>query len=259
MVSAVAPNAFKQGLATGRRQLGLWLALDSPNATEILAGAGYEWMLLDLEHNCIDVASVVDHLRAARGGTAELVVRVPISGDVVLFKRLLDAGVRSFMVPMVQSAEQAREIVAATRYPPHGIRGIAGNSRASNYSRIPDYFDRCSEQHCIVAQLESTQAVDAIQSIGAVDGIDGLFIGPNDLAGSMGLIGKTSLPAVKSKIAEALYAIKATGKAAGILNFAPAEASHLFRAGFSFIAVGGDAAILARRSEALRAEILSDS
>jgi 4-hydroxy-2-oxoheptanedioate aldolase len=259
MVTAVAPNAFKQALAAGRRQLGLWLALDSPTATEILAGAGFEWMLLDLEHNCIDTASVVHHLRAARGGTAELVVRVPISGDVALFKRLLDAGVRSFMVPMVQSAEQAREIVAATRYPPHGIRGIAGNSRASHYSRIPDYFNQCGEQHCIIAQLESIQAVDSIQSIGAVDGIDGLFIGPNDLAGSMGLIGKTSSPEVKSKIVQALQAIKATGKAAGILNFAPAEAQQLFRDGFSFIAVGGDAAILARRSEALRAEILSGS
>jgi 4-hydroxy-2-oxoheptanedioate aldolase len=160
---------------------------------------------------------------------------------------------------MVQSAEQARAIVAATRYPPEGIRGIAGNSRASSYSRIPDYFDKCGEQHCIIAQLESIQAIDAIESIGAVDGIDGLFIGPNDLAGSMGLIGKTSLPEVKSKIAQGLHAIKATGKAAGVLNFVPAEARQLFHDGFSFIAVGGDAAILARRSEALRAEILSGS
>ncbi len=256
-MATFTPNVFKENLAAGKRQLGLWLALDSPTATEILAGSGYEWLLLDLEHNCIDVSSVVHHLRAARGGTAELVVRVPSGGDTVLFKRLLDAGVRSFMVPMVQSEQQARDIVAATRYPPKGIRGIAGNSRASSYNRITGYFDRCEQEICIVAQLESPQAVDAIDAIGAVDGIDGLFIGPNDLAGGMGLIGKTASPQVKAKIVQALAAIKSAGKAAGILNFTPAEARQLFKDGFTFIAVGGDAAILARRSEALREEITS--
>jgi 4-hydroxy-2-oxoheptanedioate aldolase len=249
-------NVFKRNLAAGTRQFGLWLALDSPIATEILAGSGYDWLLLDLEHTCTDLSNVAHHLRAARGGSAELVVRVPWN-DPIVFKRLLDAGVRSFMVPMVQSADEARRAVAATRYPPHGIRGAAGNTRASNYSRIPSYFEHAHEQHCIVGQLESLKAIDAIAEIGAVDGMDALFIGPNDLAASMGLIGKTTLPQVTEKIGLALERIRATGKAPGILNFVPAEARSWFERGFSFIAVGGDAAIIARRSEALLQEIKS--
>lgn len=255
-VPQVPVNPFKRKLLAGIRQPGLWLALDSPVATEILAGSGYDWLLLDLEHTCTDLSNVVQHLRAAKGGTAELIVRVP-ANDPILFKRLLDAGVRSFMVPMVQSAEEARQAVAATRYPPHGMRGVAGNSRASNYNRIPSYFERAHEEQCIVVQLESPQAVDAIAEIGAVEGIDGLFIGPNDLAASMGLIGRTSQPEVTAKIDLALQRIRACGKAPGILDFAPSEARALFQRGFSFIAVGGDAAIVARRSEALLQEIKS--
>lgn len=249
-------NAFKQALAAGKKQLGLWLVLDSPAATEILAGSGYDWLLLDLEHTCTDFSNIVHHLRAAKGGTAELIVRVPWNEPIV-FKRLLDAGVRSFMVPMVETAQEARAAVAATRYPPQGIRGVAGNTRASNYNRVPSYFEHAHEHHCIVVQIESIKAVDAIEEIGAVDGIDGLFIGPNDLAASMGFIGKSGHPEVKAKIAVALTKIVKTGKAAGILNFLPMEAAALFGQGFSYIAVGGDAAILARRSEALLKEITS--
>jgi 4-hydroxy-2-oxoheptanedioate aldolase len=247
-------NPFKQRLAAGTAQFGLWLALDSPTATEILAGAGYEWLLLDLEHTCTELASVIAHLRAAQGGTAELVVRVP-QHDPAIFKRLLDAGVRSFMVPMVQNAVEARSVVAATRYPPQGIRGVAGNSRASAYNRIPSYFARAHEQVCLIAQIESPSAVDAIEQIGAVEGIDALFIGPNDLAAGMGFIGEAARPEVVAAIGMALDRIRRTGKAPGILNFVPAEARQLLQRGFSFIAVGGDAAFLARRSEALLTEL----
>ena len=158
---ALTPNLFKRNLAQGKKQLGLWLALDSPFATEILAGSGADWLLLDLEHSCIDLGQVVHHLRAAKGGTAEMLVRVPWN-DAVLFKRLLDVGVRSFMVPMVQSAQEARAVVAATRYPPQGIRGAAGNTRASDPNRrypvnatsfknvfaAPWYFDRAINPFC---------------------------------------------------------------------------------------------------------------
>jgi 4-hydroxy-2-oxoheptanedioate aldolase len=175
--------------------------------------------------------------------------------EPVIFKRLLDAGVRSFMVPMVQSPQEARAAVAATRFPPDGIRGAAGNTRASNFARNPTYLQQAHEEHCIVAQIETVRAVDAIEDIGAVDGIDGLFIGPNDLAASIGLVGRITHPDVKALIARALAKMKTTGKGSGILNFVPAESRAFLQAGFSFIAVGSDSAILARRSEALLQEI----
>lgn len=252
------PNAFKRNLREGRKQYGLWLSLDSPMATEIIAGSGYDWLLLDLEHNCIDLSSVVNHLRAAKGGTAEMMVRIPWN-DPVVFKRLLDLGVRSFMVPLVQSADEARAAVAATRYPPHGMRGVAGNTRASSFNRITDYFEDTHANICIVVQIETLKAVEAIAEIGAVDGVDGLFIGPSDLAASMGLVGKNTLPQVKEVISKALGAIQKTGKAPGFLNFVPADARAWVQAGFQFIAVGADGAIVARRSEALLQEVKSTS
>jgi 4-hydroxy-2-oxoheptanedioate aldolase len=250
------PNQFKRNLAAGKKQIGLWLGLDSPNATEIVAGAGFDWLLLDMEHTCIDASSVVQHLRAAKGGSAEVVVRVPWNEPIIL-KRLLDIGVRSFMIPMVQTAAEARNAVAATRYPPLGIRGVAGNTRASNYNRNTDYFERYHEEQCIVVQIESPAAIAAIDGIGAVDGIDGMFIGPNDLAASMGLLGKAAGPEVKKTIAHALERIRATGKAPGLLNFVPADARAWLAAGFGFVAVGSDAFLVARRSEALAVEIRS--
>jgi 4-hydroxy-2-oxoheptanedioate aldolase len=253
---SATPNIFKQNLASGKKQVGLWLALDSANATEIVAGSGFDWLLLDLEHTAIDIGQVVNHLRAAKGGTAELLVRVPWN-EPIIFKRLLDVGVRSFIVPMVQSADEARAALAATRYPPHGTRGVAGNTRATNFNRIPNYFQHAHEEHCLVVQIESARGVEAIEEIGAIDGIDGLFIGPNDLAASIGLIGQTTDAQVKELIARAHEKMKRTGKGMGILNFVPSEARALFQAGFNFIAVSSDATILARRSEALLQEIRS--
>ncbi len=251
---SATPNYFKQRLASGKQQIGLWLALGSPTATEIVAGSGYDWLLLDLEHTTIDIGQVLDHLRAAKGGTAEMVVRVPWN-DPIAFKRLLDAGVRSFMVPMVQSAQEARAAVAATRFPPEGIRGAAGNTRASNFARNPTYLQQAHEELCVVAQIETIRAVDAIEEIGAVDGVDGLFVGPNDLAASLGLVGRTGHSDVQALIAGALAKIKRTSKGRGILNFVPAESRAFLQSGFNFIAVGSDSAILARRSEALLQEI----
>lgn len=249
-------NLFKCNLAAGRKQIGLWITLDSLNATEIAAGAGYDWLLLDLEHSCIDLAQVIQHLRAARGGTAEMVIRIP-SNEPVIFKRLLDAGVRSFMVPMVQTAGDAQHAVSATRYFPKGIRGMAGNQRASNFGRNLAYLETCEQDQCLIAQIESPKAIEAIEDISAVDGIDALFIGPNDLATNMGMLGKTDNAGVKSAIASAITRINATGKASGILNFVPSEARELLRDGVGFVAVGADSGILARRTEALLNEIKS--
>ena len=254
MTYSVAPNHFKQGLKAKKKQPGMWLTLESPNVTEIMAGAGYDWLLLDMEHTSLDPSQVADHIRAVKGTTTELMLRVPWS-DPVMFKRLLDTGIRSFMVPFVQSADEARRAVAATRYPPHGIRGVSGTSRATGFGRIKEYGQRYLDAQCIVVQIETPKAVAAIAEIGAVDGVDGIFVGPNDLAANMGLFGQTGAPEVKAAIAQAVKMIEATGKAPGILNFVPAEARELFRMGYDFVAVGGDMSLIARRSEALLAEI----
>jgi 4-hydroxy-2-oxoheptanedioate aldolase len=251
-------NHFKAGLAEKRRQPGLWLTLESTNATEIVAGSGFDWLLLDMEHTSLDVSQVADHIRAAKGGTAELVVRVPWN-DPIIMKRLLDTGVRSFMIPFVQSAEEARAAVAATRYPPHGIRGVSGNMRANGFNRYRDYGARYREEQCIVVQIESPAGIAAVAEIGAVEGVDGVFIGPNDLAANMGFFGQPGAPQVKAAIVEALEKIKATAKAPGILNFDPAQARTFFDDGFSFIAVGSDTFILARRSEDLLAAVVGKS
>src|SRR5450631_4276327 len=243
------PNQFKARLMQGKRQPGLWLTLESD-----VAGSGYDWLLLDIEHTGLDVSQVADHIRAARGGTAELVVRIPWNESIVM-KRLLDSGVRSFMIPFVQSATEARAAVAATRYPPHGIRGVSGNMRANAFARYTDYATRYHEEQCIIVQIESPVAVAAIGEIGAVEGVDGVFVGPNDLAANMGLFGQPGAAQVRAAIGDALTRIRSTGKAAGILYFNPAQARGLFNDGYSFIAVGSDTSILARRSEALLADV----
>ncbi len=251
---ALGENEFKRRLKDGSKQPGLWLTLESPTATEILAGAGFDWLLLDMEHTTVDPSQVAEHLRAARGGTAELAVRIPWN-EPILVKRLLDAGVRTLMFPMIQSAEEARAAVASTLYPPHGIRGVSGNMRANGFARIPDYSANYRREQCVIVQLESPKAIAAIEEIAAVDGVDALFIGPNDLAANMGLFGKPGAPEVKALIGEAITRIVKTGKAPGILNFNIPEACTLFKAGFAFIAVNSDTAILARRSEAILAEV----
>ena len=254
MNRSLPPNLFKRGLSERRKQPGLWLSLESPNATEVAAGAGYDWLMLDLEHSTVELGQAVEHLRAARGGTAEMMVRVPWNEPVIV-KRLLDAGFRTFMFPFVQNADEARRAVAATRYPPHGIRGFAGTSRATGFGRIPGYAEACAAEQCVVVQVETTAALAEIAAIGAVDGVDAIFIGPNDLAASMGFLARASAPEVRAAIAGALGDIRATGKAAGILQYNVEEARALFAAGFDFIAVGSDIGILARRSEALLSEI----
>lgn len=250
----LVPNAFKRGLVSGKKQPGLWLTLESPNATEILAGSGYDWLLLDMEHTTVDLSQVANHLRAARGGSAELAVRIPWNEPIAV-KRLLDAGVRTLMFPCVQSAEEAKAAVAATRYPPDGIRGVSGNMRANAFARVQDYGTTYRDEQCVIVQLESRKAIAAIEEIGAVEGVDALFVGPNDLAASMGLFGKPGAPEVKAVIADSVARINATGKASGILNFDIEEARGLFESGFAFIAVASDTSILARRSEAILAEL----
>ncbi len=248
MITALPTNTFKRALYANKKQVGFWLTLGSTTVTEIAAGAGFDWLLVDMEHSANELPDVQDHLRAAVGGTAEAVVRIPWN-EPVLVKRMLDIGARSLMFPYVQNADEARRAVAATRYPPAGVRGFAGAARGSNYGRVADYAKRIAEEICVVVQIETPQAVAAIPQIAAVDGVDGVFIGPNDLAANMGHLANAGAPEVKALVRDAVAAIRKTGKAAGILNFKEDEARELFKSGVSFIAVSGDAALMARQTE----------
>lgn len=250
----IPPNAFKRRLAERVPQLGYWLSLNSLAATEIAAGVGFDWVLVDMEHSTYDVESVERHLLAARhGGDAELLVRVP-SVDAVLVKRLLDAGIRNFMFPYVQTVEEAKLAVAATRYPPHGIRGYSGINRPNRFTADPGYALHAHEDIVVVLQVETMQAVDNIPAYGAIDGVDGILVGPNDLAASIGLLGQSGHPDVLARVGEARQAILATGKAAGMLDFNPATARTLLTDGFGFVAVGGDSSTLVRGTRQLLSE-----
>jgi len=256
LTTTLPPNAFKRALASKQKQVGFWLTLASTTATEIAAGAGFDWLLIDMEHSVNELPDVQDHLRAAVGGTAEAVVRIPWN-EPVMVKRMLDAGGRSLMFPYVQTADEARRAVAATRYPPNGIRGFAGAARGSNYGRIKDYAQKIHDEICVIVQVETPEAIAAIPEIAAVDGVDGVFIGPNDLAASMGHVGNMFAPPVNDAVRKGMEAINKAGKAAGLLNFRENEARDWFDAGFTFIAVAGDAALMARQTERIAAAFKS--
>jgi 4-hydroxy-2-oxoheptanedioate aldolase len=241
-------NPLKRALAEGKKQVGFWLSSMSPVAAEIAAGAGFDWLLIDMEHTGNEPADVVHALRAMVGGTAEPVVRVPWNEPVIV-KRMMDLGARSFLFPYVETAEEAKNAVAATRYPPHGVRGYAGTTRANNYGRRKDYAQTYADEVCVLVQVESPGAVEAVPAIGALDGVDGIFIGPNDLAANSGYLGNAAAPEMRAAILKGLERIKATGKAPGTLNYREDEAKALFAAGFSFIAVGGDVGALAREAD----------
>jgi 4-hydroxy-2-oxoheptanedioate aldolase len=246
---SLKPNRLKQGIRANGKQVGFWLTLASPSVTEIAAGAGFDWLLIDMEHTPNELPDVVDHLRAATaGGDAEPAVRVP-GNDPVLVKRLLDCGARSLMFPNIQSAEEARLAVASTRYPPNGIRGFAGSSRATLFGRLAGYADIASNDICVIVQIETVQAVDAIAEIAAVEGVDCIFVGPNDLAASMGFLGRATAPEVKKMVMLALERIRAANVCAGLLDYDEEDAKKMFAAGFGIIAVGGDTATMARGTE----------
>src|SRR5215208_6030293 len=209
-------NRFKQRLEAGEQQVGVWSSLSSAAATEILADSGFDWILIDTEHAPNETPMVADQLRAASMGSASPVVR-PAWNDAVILKRLLDVGVQTLLVPFVQSAEEAARAVAATRYPPRGIRGVASVHRANRYGRVPDYFARADDEMCVLVQLETRAAIDALEAIADVEGVDGIFIGPSDLAASLGHLGNNGHPEVREMIDNAFRRAQAVGKPIGIL------------------------------------------
>jgi 4-hydroxy-2-oxoheptanedioate aldolase len=248
----IPPNAFKRALARGERQVGLWCGLASPIAAEILAGAGFDWIVIDGEHAPNDITTLLPQLQAMRGGTAEPVFRVPWNEPVII-KRALDVGARTVLVPFVQNSEEARKAVAAARYPPLGIRGVAVTPRVTDYGRIKGYHSNAHLETCVLVQLETKAALNEIEAVAAVEGVDGIFIGPSDLAAAFGHLGNPEEPEVQAAIKDAAKRIRATGKSAGILTGNANAVEALFEIGFNFIAVGSDVGILARGAESLAA------
>jgi 4-hydroxy-2-oxoheptanedioate aldolase len=238
-------NAFKLALSRFERQVGLWSGLASPITAEIVAGAGFDWIVIDGEHGPNDIPSLLVQLQAMRGGTAEPVFRVPWN-DAVIVKRALDVGARSLLVPFVQNAEEARRAVASTRYPPRGIRGVSVAPRANDYGRIKGYHANAHLDTCVLVQLETRAALAEIEAIAAVEGVDGLFIGPSDLAADFGHLGNPKHPEVRAAIKNAAQRIREAGKSAGTLAGDVDDVEPLFDMGFNFTAAGSDVGFLAR-------------
>lgn len=243
-------NPLKRALAKGQRVIGVWSALASPIVAEILAGAGFDWIVIDGEHAPNDIPSLAGQLQAMRGSAVEPIFRVPWN-DMVIIKRALDVGARTLIVPFVQSAEEARRAATATLYPPRGVRGVAVVVRASDFGRTPNYLANAHQDTCLLVQLETRAALKEIEAIAKVDGVDGMFIGPSDLAADMGHLGNPAHPDVQAAVKDAAARIRAAGKPAGTLVRTVEDAERMFEWGFTFVAAGIDVAILARNAEAL--------
>jgi 4-hydroxy-2-oxoheptanedioate aldolase len=254
----VPENRFKTAIHAGQPQIGLWLDMGEAITAEIAGTAGFDWLVIDGEHGPNDLRSIIDQLRALSTSTAEPVVRVPI-GETWIIKQLLDSGARTLLVPMVDSADQARELVRAMRYPPHGIRGVgAAVARASAFNAIEDYADTAEEGLCLLVQAETRAAIADLDNILKVDGVDGVFIGPADLAADMGYLGRMDAPEVQEVIENAIRKIVAGGKAAGILTFNETFNRRYLELGASFVAVGADVTEFSMALKSLSARYRGD-
>jgi 4-hydroxy-2-oxoheptanedioate aldolase len=250
----IRENTFKRALREGKPQIGLWVGTADPNVAELLAGAGFDWLCLDAEHSPNDVRTLLAQLQALAPYPVQAVVR-PVHDATELIKQYLDIGVQTVLVPMVETPEQAARIVAATRYPTRGVRGVASaTTRASRWGRIDRYFERADDEMCVVVQVESVKGLDNLAAIAAVEGVDGVFFGPADLAASMGHLGKPGEPLVQRALTLGIETVRKAGKAAGTLTADRKLAHEYLSLGASFIAVGIDMALLSRAASDLVAE-----
>ena len=252
----VPVNAFKREMLSGRQQIGLWLALANATTAELCAAAGFDWVMIDGEHGPNDVASIMAQLQAVAPYPGGAIVRPP-EGDAVTIKRYLDIGAQTLLIPMVDSAEQARDLVAATRFAPEGVRGLATMTRAGRWGRMPTYLARAHEEICLILQIETAAAVEQIEAIAAVEGVDALFIGPADLSASMGFRGQGGHPEVLQTVRRSIERVKATGKPCGIFTLDEALAREYLDMGCDFVAVGADALLLSRSVDALKARFIA--
>ncbi|MEP6739852.1 MAG: 2-dehydro-3-deoxyglucarate aldolase [Caldimonas sp.] len=244
------PNTFRQRLLAGETLIGCWCSLANPTTTEVLGVAGFDWLLLDGEHSPNDVTTFIPQLMALKDSVSAPIVR-PSWNDAVEIKRLLDAGFYNFLVPFVQNAEDARRAVAATRYPPAGVRGVSVSQRSNRFGTVPDYFRDINEQICVMVQIESRAGLEAADQIAAVEGIDGIFVGPSDLAAGLGHLGNPNHPSAQAAIAQVFDVAKVAGKPIGILAPAEADARRYLAMGATFVAVGSDLGVFRSATQAL--------
>ncbi len=244
-------NRFKQRLNSGETQIGLWLGLADAYCAELAANAGFDWLLIDGEHAPNDLRGMLGQLQAVAPYASQAIIR-PVIGDTALIKQVLDIGAQTLLVPMVESAEQARELVRAIHYPPQGIRGVGSAlARASRWNSIPGYLDQADAQMCLLVQIENREGLANLEAIASVEGVDGVFIGPADLSASMGHRGNPGHPEVQAAIEDAIVRIKQAGKAAGILSADETLARRYIELGAAFVAVGVDTTVLMRGLQTL--------
>ncbi len=244
-------NRFKEELASGTTQFGLWLGLGETFSAEICAGAGFDWLLIDAEHGPNDLRSILAQLQAIAPYPTQAIVRPP-QGDHVLIKQLLETGVQTLLIPMVETAEQARGLVSAMRYPPEGIRGVGSAlARASRWGRVAGYSEQANAQMCLLVQVETRLGYENLDEILAVDGVDGIFFGSADLAASYGYLGQSTHPEIVAAIESGLVRVNRAGKAGGVLGGDKAVLRRYIDAGARFVAVGVDALLLASATAAL--------
>lgn len=252
--------SFRERLSAADRPLiGMWACSGSPLVTEVAAGSGLDWLLIDMEHSANTLESTLVQLQVVSAYPITPVVRVP-ANDAVAIKQVLDLGAQNIIVPMVSSADEARAAVAATRYPPEGVRGVGSAlARSARWNRVDDYLRDSSTHTSLTVQIETTAGVAAAAAIAAVDGVDAVFVGPSDLSASMGLLGRQTHPDVVAAVESVFAEVRAAGKPVGVNAFDPAAADAYIAAGAGFVAVGADVALLARASEALAARFLPAS
>lgn len=245
------PNNFKRDLLAGKKLIGCWSSLSSAITTEVLGVAGFDWILLDGEHSPNDMSTYIPQLMALKDSASAPVVR-PSSNNAVEMKRLLDAGFYNFLVPFVQSVDEARSAVAATRYPPQGMRGVSVSQRSNRYGTVADYFKSANDQMCVMVQIESAAGVTSAREIAALDGVDCLFVGPSDLAAGLGHLGNANHPDVQAAIADVFASARTCGKPSGTLAPVEADARRYLAMGATFIGVGSDLGLFRNATQALR-------
>jgi 4-hydroxy-2-oxoheptanedioate aldolase len=241
-------NKFKHLVTSGRLPIGTWLVSAAPSTAEALGCAGFDFMVLDMEHTPIDLAELATILRTIEGTPAGVLVRLPWN-DMVTVKRVLDAGAQSLMFPFVQTADEARRAVASTRYPPEGVRGVAGVHRGSRHGTVPNYHRIAASELCVVVQIETIDALGRIAEIAAVPGVDSIFIGPADLSASMGHLGDMNHPDVLARLAEGTAACRAAGKPVGIVGGNPETVEKYLALGFTWVAMGSDIGMMVGRAQ----------
>lgn len=247
-------NRFKKRLLAGEPLIGIWGSLCSPIAAEALACSKFDWILFDSEHSPVDISGLYPLLQAAAVGNASALVR-PAWNDKVLIKRILDIGAQTLLIPFIQNAGEARAAVAAAKYPPKGTRGVAGSTRASRYGRVKEYFQCADDETCILVQIETGDALSQLEEIAAVDGVDGIFIGPSDLAASLGHLGNPGHEEVQDALKDAIHRLKAVNMPAGILATNANDANRYRSWGYQFVAAGVDLGLLVKAADQLYTDV----